>query len=245
MHAFQHHRSSPIHVFVSPCFDKKLEILRPNYNGVDLVLSTTELIELISRPHKQEQHQPPSRTWQSVCNSLGLCSNWSVAATDCDTGGGFAQSMLADGETGWTASINRERLNPDLLFTNKLWRSHGFRNIQNITKKFKNGKLKSAKFLEIMACPGGCPRGGGQPRDSVYSENRNSSLVEKIIEKFSKLFFPISQPITEKITCDPDEFEIAVWMRSVLISALGGEDAWNSQIRTEWKSIPVNSSVKW
>ena len=31
-------------------------------------------------------------------------------------------------------------------------------------EKLKNGELEDIHFIEIMACPGGCIGGGGQPR---------------------------------------------------------------------------------
>ena len=38
--------------------------------------------------------------------------------------------------------------------------SYGFRNIQDVVRKIKNGHMQS-HFVEVMACPGGCTNGGG------------------------------------------------------------------------------------
>lgn len=37
---------------------------------------------------------------------------------------------------------------------------YGFRNIQDVVRKVKNGKCQW-NFVEVMACPSGCPNGGG------------------------------------------------------------------------------------
>lgn len=39
--------------------------------------------------------------------------------------------------------------------------AYGFRNIQNLVRKIKQGRCEY-QFVEIMACPGGCLNGGGQ-----------------------------------------------------------------------------------
>lgn len=39
--------------------------------------------------------------------------------------------------------------------------AYGFRNIQNLVRKIKQGKCEY-QFVEIMACPAGCLNGGGQ-----------------------------------------------------------------------------------
>ncbi|KAI8870663.1 iron hydrogenase [Ramicandelaber brevisporus] len=41
--------------------------------------------------------------------------------------------------------------------------AYGFRNIQNIVRKMKLGRL-TCHFVEVMACPSGCINGGGQPK---------------------------------------------------------------------------------
>lgn len=38
---------------------------------------------------------------------------------------------------------------------------YGFRNIQKIVQAIKKGKCEY-KYVEMMACPGGCYSGGGQ-----------------------------------------------------------------------------------
>jgi len=42
--------------------------------------------------------------------------------------------------------------------------AYGFRNIQNLVQKIKQGKSIPYHFIEVMACPSGCLNGGGQIR---------------------------------------------------------------------------------
>ena len=47
----------------------------------------------------------------------------------------------------------------------KFAKVYGFRNIQSLILKLKRGKC-DYDFVEVMACPSGCPNGGGQIRPS-------------------------------------------------------------------------------
>lgn len=44
--------------------------------------------------------------------------------------------------------------------------AYGFRNIQTLMRKIKSRRCEY-DYVEIMACPGGCLNGGGQPRPAV------------------------------------------------------------------------------
>jgi iron only hydrogenase large subunit-like protein len=58
--------------------------------------------------------------------------------------------------------------------------ANGFRNIQNIVRKLKTGKMH---YVEIMACPSGCLNGGGQirvdnPSDRAASKERLKEVIQ-------------------------------------------------------------------
>lgn len=83
---------------------------------------------------------------------------------------------------------------------------HGTKNAKTILEKIKNGEKYD--FIEIMACPGGCIHGGGQPivdarvradvdvkakrAEALYSEDRNAKMrkshenpvITKLYEEF-------------------------------------------------------------
>ena len=84
---------------------------------------------------------------------------------------------------------------------------HGTKNAKTILEKIKNGEIYD--FIEIMACPGGCIHGGGQPivdarvkadvdvkakrAEALYSEDRNAKMRKShenpVIIKLYEEFF--------------------------------------------------------
>ena len=84
---------------------------------------------------------------------------------------------------------------------------HGTKNAKTILEKIKNGEKYD--FIEIMACPGGCIHGGGQPivdarvradvdvkakrAEALYSEDRNAKMRKShenpVITKLYEEFF--------------------------------------------------------
>ncbi len=84
---------------------------------------------------------------------------------------------------------------------------HGTKNAKTILEKIKNGEKYD--FIEIMACPGGCIHGGGQPivdarikadvdvkakrAEALYSEDRNAKMRKShenpVIKKLYEEFF--------------------------------------------------------
>jgi len=140
-------------VTVSPCFDKKLEILRPAYKldeamVVDLVLTTTELLTHLATS------SPSPAPLMDLAGLLGL----RLAVGAHREAGGYAEGV-AEGEQ-WVTQRNR-----DLLFSKKAGKAYGFRNIQNIVRRLRTaGELSKKKIIEVMACPGACAYGGGQPK---------------------------------------------------------------------------------
>jgi iron only hydrogenase large subunit-like protein len=232
--------SNIYHILVSPCFDKKLEVLRPHYTGVQMVISTTELIDLMKKTDGKNQPDQQGKI-VSICRALGLLDSWAVSADeDSVTGGGYARAMTTNGEIEWVPEMSKKRPNVDLMYCSDfLIRSHGFRNIQNITRRVKEGKL-SKGFVEIMACPGGCPRGGGQP--SSEKEEKNTNFLSRVSGWFSRK--NRIDPLAVDHIGQPATFSEAMRLRSILIQLLG-QPEWDSLTKTEWVPIESISSVKW
>lgn len=63
--------------------------------------------------------------------------------------------------------------------TLKMAKCYGFRNIQRIVQAVKKNKCEY-KYVEIMACPGGCYSGGGQPKIENYKPKEISERCEKV-----------------------------------------------------------------
>lgn len=61
--------------------------------------------------------------------------------------------------------------------------AYGFRNIQNVMRKIKQGKCQY-DYVELMACPSGCVNGGGQVKLSQYEVQQrpeeNADLVKTV-----------------------------------------------------------------
>jgi iron only hydrogenase large subunit-like protein len=55
---------------------------------------------------------------------------------------------------------------------------YGFRNIQSVIRQLKRGKCPY-DFVEVMACPGGCLNGGGQPQAAPpVADDADNDAVE-------------------------------------------------------------------
>ena len=66
--------------------------------------------------------------------------------------------------------------------------AYGFRNIQNVMRKIKQGK-SPYDYVELMACPSGCVNGGGQVKLSQYQAPPadNAELASQVSSVLSKL----------------------------------------------------------
>lgn len=177
------------HLSIMPCFDKKLEASRSEYEldgarEVDLVITARELVEYmrtdfgISFYDAGTADLPPSPAgWPA--------SSW-LSNAGSSSGGYLAYviSRILNANPG--ATLEHQVQNTDLveyvIMMNDypLWRGaqvYGFRNIQNLVRKLKPSRTGRAKvvrqrpgrsdptqwdYVELMACPGGCINGGGQ-----------------------------------------------------------------------------------
>lgn len=81
--------------------------------------------------------------------------------------------------------------------------AHGLGNAQTIMEEIKQGKA-DYQFVEIMACPGGCIMGGGQPiksakiRETVDVRKKRADAMYSIDEK-SKIRMSHKNPVLLKI----------------------------------------------
>ena len=223
------------HVVVSPCFDKKLENIRPDYSAgpyraVDLVLASTELVDLIHRGIRTESLNLSRPI--DVYDVVGLRTTWAPSRdTSAVESGGYAHTKSGFGY--WATGKNL-----DLLEGESSLRSRGFRNIQNITKRIRIDKLGTTKFVEIMACPGGCPRGGGQPTREA-SDNVGSENIFRKVKKWFAQEPELVDADSVEFACPPAEYAVGINLRRLLVNYFGSEEAYYAQIRTEWKSLVV------
>ena len=161
-------------VSVMPCIAKKFERTRDDMQGtgfddVDAVITTRELARMIKQAHIEFTGLEDSGFDDPMGEATG-------AAAIFGTTGGVMEAALrtvAEKVTGKTfdkldyeavrgeQGIKRASINLDGKEV-KVVVASGLKNAQTILEEIKAGKA-DYQFVEIMACPGGCVMGGGQP----------------------------------------------------------------------------------
>ncbi|KAG1148411.1 hypothetical protein G6F37_000417 [Rhizopus arrhizus] len=169
------------HVTVMPCYDKKLEASRPDFQiddirDVDCVLTTSEIDQMLQ---SHDFLQMPEAPVEDMFNKVGVDPETSqetvFGVPGSSSGGGLEYIMATAARELFGASTDRVMMKvgknadvceyslmsddgrPLLRFAS----AYGFRNIQNLVRKIKQGKC-IYHYVEVMACPGGCANGGGQ-----------------------------------------------------------------------------------
>uniref|UniRef100_A0A7V2ZLQ9 2Fe-2S iron-sulfur cluster binding domain-containing protein n=1 Tax=Ignavibacterium album TaxID=591197 RepID=A0A7V2ZLQ9_9BACT len=161
-------------VSIMPCTVKKYESARPELKeevlpDVDAVLSTRELVRFFKIAGIDFNDLPESEFDNPLGESTG-------AAAIFGTSGGVMEAALRtaywkltgkeldklefeeirgmDGVKEATVNINGMNINIAVV--------NGIGNVKQIIEEVAAGKSKH-HFIEVMACPGGCINGGGQP----------------------------------------------------------------------------------
>jgi len=161
-------------VSVMPCIAKKFERTRDGmqgagYDDVDSVITTRELARMIKQAHIEFTGLEDTGFDDPMGEATG-------AAAIFGTTGGVMEAALrtvAEKVTGNVfgkleyESIRGEegikRASIDLNGKEvKVVVASGLKNAQTILEEIKSGNA-DYQFVEIMACPGGCVMGGGQP----------------------------------------------------------------------------------
>lgn len=161
-------------VSVMPCIAKKYECSRPEMevNGlrdVDAVLTTRELARMIKQANIEFTKLPDDEFHSPLGEATG-------AAAIFGTTGGVMEAALrtaADtlegkslGEFEYEAVRGGEGIKrATVTIAGKKIRAvvaSGLANARKIMDEIRQGKA-DYEFVEIMACPGGCVMGGGQP----------------------------------------------------------------------------------
>lgn len=161
-------------VSVMPCIAKKYEAKREelknnNLANVDIVITTRELARFIKQNNidfinlEDEKFDSPMGEATGAAAIFGTTGGVMEAALrtveEILTGKElekveFKQVRGAEGIKEATLNINGKNINIAV--------AHGLKNAKIIMEEIKMGKSKY-HFVEIMACPGGCVMGGGQP----------------------------------------------------------------------------------
>ena len=202
-------------VSVMPCIAKKYERTRDNmqgagYDDVDAVITTRELARMIKQAHIDFTTLEDSTFDDPMGEATG-------AAAIFGTTGGVMEAALrtvADKLTGQDLKeidykeargekgIKKASLNiagKDV----KIVVASGLKNARKIMNEIQSGKA-DYQFVEIMACPGGCVMGGGQPirtskeRATIDIRAKRANALYTIDEK-STLRKSHKNPVLQKI----------------------------------------------
>jgi iron-only hydrogenase group A len=202
-------------VSVMPCTAKKFECARPEmcdsgYQDVDYVLTTRELARMI-REAGIDFRGLPEETYD---NPLG---EYTGAATIFGATGGVMEAAL---RTVYEILTGKELESLDLTVVRgldgvkeatipidgvgdvKVAVAHGLGNARQLLDKIKSGE-GTYHFIEVMACPGGCVSGGGQPipvsnekrrlraaalyqedKDLEHRKSHENPMVKQIYEEY-------------------------------------------------------------
>jgi NADP-reducing hydrogenase subunit HndD len=178
--------SNMVSVSVMPCTAKKFEANRPEmrasgYQDVDYVVTTRELAMMIKQAGIDFKSLPDDDYDTIMGESTGAGAIFGAT-------GGVMEAALRtvyevvtgreipfDGlnilpvrgmENVREASLKIENPLPEWDFLDgvevKTCVAHGLSNAKKVMEQVKNGEV-DYHFIEIMACPGGCLGGGGQP----------------------------------------------------------------------------------
>ncbi|WP_294410578.1 NADH-dependent [FeFe] hydrogenase, group A6 [uncultured Ruminococcus sp.] len=160
-------------VSIMPCTAKKFEIGRPDQNAagvpdVDYALTTRELGRMIERAGILFNSLPEEK----FDDPLGISTG---AAVIFGATGGVMEAALRTAvykltgenvtdlpEVRGTKDIKEATYNVAGTDVNVIVTS-GLANARKVLDSIRDGSCK-AQFIEIMACPGGCVNGGGQPQ---------------------------------------------------------------------------------
>ncbi|HNX86007.1 MAG TPA: NADH-dependent [FeFe] hydrogenase, group A6 [Bacteroidales bacterium] len=194
-----------VSVSIMPCTAKKFEANRPEmrssgYKDVDYVLTTRELGIMIKQAGLEFDGLPEEKFDSFMGSSTG-------AAVIFGTTGGVMEAALrtvyevvtgrevpfeglnivpvrgTEGEVR-EATIHIEKVKPEWSFLEgvdlQCVVANGLANAKKVMQNVKEGKA-NYHFIEIMACPGGCLGGGGQPipTNKEIRSKRKSAIYQE------------------------------------------------------------------
>lgn len=207
-------------VSIMPCTAKKYELSRSNemyasgVQDVDVALTTRELARMIKQAGIDFQSLPDEEPDHILGEYTGAATIFGVTggvmeaalrtAYDYVTGGKLSHIEFENvrglsGVKEGVVSIAGNQV--------KVAVAHGLKNVEYVLDKIREakklGKELPYHFVEVMACPGGCVGGGGQPygvtdelrkarTEGLYSDDREKEIryshenpyVKKLYEEF-------------------------------------------------------------
>lgn len=190
-------RENMIVVSIMPCLAKKYECARTEFSkdgdpDVNYSLSTRELASLIKRANIDFSSLPDSDFDTPLGESTG-------AGVIFGASGGVMEAALRTAYELYTGKTLEnvdfksvrglqgiKKASVDLNgFELKIGIAHGLGNARKLLEEIREGKSEF-HAIEIMACPGGCIGGGGQPLhhgNSILLKARSNALYQEDYNK--------------------------------------------------------------
>lgn len=189
-------RSDIYHVAIMPCFDKKLEASRKEFQldevrDVDTVITSAEVVNMI-----KEAGIDFAALDEDMDDTYGPKSGRQPGSS---SGGYLAHTLVAAAKTLFDMDIAADLIDPQVTIVTqrspklkeyqlhdtdgklllRFAEAYGFRQIISLTQKLapkvqrRNVKKVEYDYVEVMACESGCINGGGQvrPRDSIANKD--------------------------------------------------------------------------
>ncbi|MEM0360406.1 MAG: [FeFe] hydrogenase, group A [Candidatus Diapherotrites archaeon] len=200
-------------VSIMPCTAKKKEASlkqmgRKGLRDIDAVLTTRELGELFKRKHIDLEKIQPADFDDPLGESTGAGAIFGATGGVMEAALRTAYFLLEgkDLERDEIPQVRGEKgiKEFEIMVGGKKFKTavaHGLSNAEKLIERLKKGE--EFDFIEIMACPGGCIGGGGQPKPTnwnliqertkaIYSIDSSKSVrkshhnqsVKKLYEEF-------------------------------------------------------------
>ncbi|GAB6273721.1 MAG: NADH-dependent [FeFe] hydrogenase, group A6 [Peptococcaceae bacterium] len=202
-------------VSVMPCTAKKFECNRPEmhdsgYKDVDYVLTTRELAKMIRqagidfRNLEDDIYDDPLGEYTGAATIFGATGGVMEAAlrTAYEVATGKTLENVDFTAVRGLEGIKEASVPVEGIGEVKVAVAHGLGNARKLMEKIKDGTA-DYHFIEVMACPGGCVSGGGQPipvnneirrlrAEALYQEDRSlkyrksheNPSIKRIYEEF-------------------------------------------------------------
>lgn len=214
-------------VALMPCSAKKFECNRPEmnasgYKDVDYGLTTREMAQMIKEAGIYLPDLPPSDFDDPFGNASGAGLIFGATGGVMEAALRTAYEIVTGREVPFKnleitacrgfegvkqASVKLENVKPEWSFLEgvelKFMIAHGTANAKKVMEALIRGEIDDVYFVEIMACPGGCIGGGGQPiptspeirkkrAEAIYNEDKELTIrkshenphIKYIYEKF-------------------------------------------------------------
>ncbi len=187
-----------VSVSIMPCTAKKFEAKRPEmnssgYQDVDCVLTVREFIKMIKGAKIDFKNLPEGRADQLMGQYSGAGTIFGATGGVMEAAIRTAYAILAGKELDnlnveavrgmqgiKEASLDIPLKDSSTVLKVNVAVAHGLGNAKRLLEDVRAGK-RSYHFIEIMACPGGCVGGGGQPYGSDIADRarRGESLYKE------------------------------------------------------------------